>query len=106
MGTQCTEGGIGCKPGLFCAVHVCTAKFASNSNCPDGRTCGDLEEKHTLGPSEIEVGQDVIQACLPPPGHGDGGAGVIIDEHRARTCRENFDLESTGLPIVKLLRRP
>jgi hypothetical protein len=66
MGTACTEGGIGCKPGLFCALHVCTAKCSANSDCLNGWTCGDLEVKHTVGPSGIEAGRDVIRACLPP----------------------------------------
>jgi hypothetical protein len=66
MGAQCTEGNLGCKPGFFCALDVCTAKCSSNGDCAEGWTCGDLEVKHILGPSEVEVGKDVIRACLPP----------------------------------------
>ena len=65
MGAACSEGNLGCKPGFFCALNVCTAKCSSDRDCLDGWQCGDLEVTHIVGPG-IETGKNVIRACLPP----------------------------------------
>jgi hypothetical protein len=66
MGTKCTEGGLGCKPGFFCALDVCTTECKSNSDCTvEGWTCGTIERKSVVG-GGLEVGKDTIRACLPP----------------------------------------